>query len=44
MNLKREKDQSVDDSVFLRRGTKYSRDEIQRQSVEQRPKERLSRV
>jgi hypothetical protein len=44
MNLKREKDQSVDVSVFLRRGTKYSRDEILRQSVEQRPKERLSRV
>jgi hypothetical protein len=42
MKLKKE-DQSVDASVLLRRGTKYSWEEIRRQSVEQRLKERPSR-
>jgi hypothetical protein len=36
-------DQSVDISVLLRGGTKYSQEEIWRQSVKQRLKERLSR-
>jgi hypothetical protein len=43
MKLKKKEDQSVDASVLLRRGTKYSRKEVQRQSVEQRLKERPSR-
>jgi hypothetical protein len=44
MKLKKKEDQSVHASVLLRRGTKYSLEEIWRQSVEQRMKERQSRV
>ena len=40
MKLKKKEDQSVDASVLLRRGKKYSREEILRQSVEQRLKKR----
>jgi hypothetical protein len=43
MKLKKNEDQSVDASVLLKRGTKYSREEIQRKSVEQRLKEKPSR-
>jgi hypothetical protein len=43
MKLKKNGDQSVDASDFLRRGNKYSQEEIRRQSVEQRLKERPSR-
>jgi hypothetical protein len=43
MKLKKKEDQSVDASVLLRRGTKYSKKEIWRQSVEWRLKERQSR-
>jgi hypothetical protein len=38
-----QKDQSADASVLLRRRTKYSREQIWRQSAEQRLKERPSR-
>jgi hypothetical protein len=34
MRLKKKEDQSVDASVLLKRGNKYSQEEIQRQSVE----------
>jgi hypothetical protein len=44
MKLKKKEDQSMDTLVLLRRGTKYSWEEIQRHSVEQRLKERSSRV
>jgi hypothetical protein len=40
MKLKKKEDQSVDALVLLRWGTKYSEEEIWRQSVEQRLKER----
>ena len=40
---KKKKDQNVDASVLLRRVTNYSQEEIWRQSVEQRLKERPSR-
>jgi hypothetical protein len=43
MKLKKKGDQSVDASVLLRRGTKYSQEEIWRQHVEQRLRERPSR-
>jgi len=43
MKLKKKEHKSVDASVLLRRGTKYSQEEIKRQSVEQRLKERPSR-
>jgi hypothetical protein len=43
MKLKKKEDQSVDASVLLRRGTKYSRKVKWRHSVEQRLKERPSR-
>jgi hypothetical protein len=33
MKLKKKEEQSVGASVLIRRGTKYSREEIQRQSV-----------
>ena len=39
----KKEDQSVDTLVFLRRDTKYPWENIQRQSVEQRLKERPSR-
>jgi hypothetical protein len=39
----KKEDQSVDASVILRGGTKYSEEDIRRQSVEQRLKERSSR-
>jgi deferrochelatase/peroxidase EfeB len=39
----KKKDQNVDASVLLRRVTNYSQEEIWRQSVEQRLKERPSR-
>jgi hypothetical protein len=42
MKLKKKEDQSVGDSVLLRR-TKYSQEQIWRSSVEQRLKERLPR-
>jgi hypothetical protein len=38
MKLKKKEDQSVDTSVLLRMGTKYSQEEIWRKSVEQRLK------
>ena len=34
--MKKKEEPSVDASVLLRRGTKYSQEEIRRQSVEQR--------
>jgi hypothetical protein len=40
MKLKKKEDQNVDASVLLREGTKYSCEEMWRQSVEQRLKER----
>ena len=43
MKLKKKEDQSMDISILLRRGSKYPWEEIQRQSVEQRLKERPSR-
>jgi hypothetical protein len=43
MKLKKKEDQSVGASVLLRRGNKILKEEIQRQSVEQRLKERPSR-
>jgi hypothetical protein len=43
MKLKKKEDQSMGTSVLLRRGTKYSCEEMPRQSVEQRLKERPSR-
>ena len=42
MKLKKKKDQNVDALVLLRRGTEYTREEIQRQSVEKRLKEGMS--
>jgi hypothetical protein len=42
MKIKKKEDQSVDVSVFLRRGNKIQK-EIQRQGMEQRLKERASR-
>jgi hypothetical protein len=43
MKLKKKEDQSVSAAVLLRRGRKYSQEEIWKQSVEQRLKERRSR-
>jgi len=43
MKLMKEKVQSIDASVLLRKRPKYSQEEIWRQSVGQRLKERLSR-
>ena len=43
MKFKKKEDQSVDTLVFLRRGSKILLEEFQRQSVEQRLNERLSR-
>ena len=43
MKLKKKEDQSVGASVLFRKGTKYSQEEIHRQSAEQRLKERPSR-
>jgi hypothetical protein len=43
MKLKKKENQNVDASFLLRRGRKYLREEIGRQSVEQRLKERPSR-
>jgi len=44
MKLKKKEDQSVDTSDLLRRGNKkYTQEKIQRQSVDQRLKERPSR-
>ena len=43
MKLKRKEDQNVDASVLFIRVTKYSQEEIWRQSVEQRLKERPPR-
>ena len=43
MKLKKKDSQSVDVSVLLRSEPKYSREEIWRQSMEQRLKERPSR-
>jgi hypothetical protein len=40
MKLKKKKDQSMDTSIFLRRGNKYPREEIEKQSMEQTLKER----
>jgi hypothetical protein len=42
MNLKKKEDHSVDISVLLEGGSKYPWEEIQRQSLEQKPKERSS--
>jgi hypothetical protein len=42
MKFKKKKDQNVDALVLLRRGTEYTREEIQRQSVEKRLKEGMS--
>ena len=42
MKIKKKEDQSVDVSVFLRRGNKIQK-EIQRLGMEQRLKERASR-
>ena len=44
MKLKKKEDQSVDTLDLLRRGTKYPWEEIQRQSVQPRIKERPFRV
>jgi hypothetical protein len=44
MKLKEKEDQSVDASVLHRRGGKFSREEIWKKYVEQRLKERTSRV
>jgi hypothetical protein len=43
MKLKRKEDQSVGTSILLKRRTKYSPEEIWRESVEQRIKERSPR-
>jgi hypothetical protein len=43
MKPKKKEDQNVNASVLLRRETKYTRKEIQRQNVEQRLNERSSR-
>jgi hypothetical protein len=43
MKLKNKEEQSVGASVLLRRGNKYSWEQIWRQRVEQRLKERPSR-
>jgi hypothetical protein len=43
MKLKKKEDQSVDVSVLLTKGNKILMEKIQRQSVEQRLKERPSR-
>jgi hypothetical protein len=43
MKLKKKEGQRMDIFILLRSGTKYPWEEIQRQSVEQRLKERLSR-
>jgi hypothetical protein len=43
MKLKKKEGESVNASDLLRRGSKYSREEIWRQSVKQRLKERTSR-
>jgi hypothetical protein len=43
MKLKKKEDQSVDNSILLRSGKKYPWKELQRQSLEQRLKERPSR-
>ena len=43
MKLKKKEVQSMDISILLRRGSKYPWEEIQRQSVEQRLKERPPR-
>jgi hypothetical protein len=42
MKLKKKDHQRVDNSVLLRRGNKIPMEEIQKQSVEQRLKERPS--
>jgi hypothetical protein len=42
MQLKKKEEQSVDSLVLLRRGKKYSQEEIWRRSVEQRLKKRPS--
>jgi hypothetical protein len=41
MKLKKKEDQSVDTSAFLERGSKYPWEEIQRQKLEQKVKERF---
>jgi hypothetical protein len=43
MKLKKKKDHSVDASILLRMGTKYSQEQIRTQSMEQRLMERPSR-
>ena len=43
MKFKKKENQSVDTLIFLRRGIKIPREDIQRQSMEQRLKERPSR-
>jgi hypothetical protein len=43
MKAKKKEEQNVDALVLLKRGTKYSQEEIWRQCVEQRLRERLSR-
>jgi hypothetical protein len=43
MKLKKKEEQSVDTSVLLRRGNKHPLEEIQRQTVVQKLKERPSR-
>jgi hypothetical protein len=43
VKLKKKEDQSVDTKSFLEGGTKYPWEELQRQSVEQRVKDRPSR-
>jgi hypothetical protein len=43
MKPKKKEDQNVDSSVLFRRVTKYSKEDIWRQSVEERLKERSSR-
>jgi hypothetical protein len=43
MKLKKEEEQSVDASVLFRKGNKFSQEEIRRQIIEQRLKERPSR-
>ena len=40
MKLKNKEDQSVDTSILLRRGSKYQWEEILRQSIEKKLKER----
>jgi hypothetical protein len=43
MKLKKKEDKNMDASVLLRRGNKFSQEEVWRQSVEQSLKERPSR-